>query len=78
SLVLPQSAMRQLTSYLRGTAFEVGLLLHFGEEAKFYRRIMFNENKKQIRPLSVSDPLDPGPEGLELEEIANLSDGRLV
>jgi GxxExxY protein len=30
---------RQLVSYLRGTGLELGLLLHFGPEAKFYRTI---------------------------------------
>ncbi|MGH9418326.1 MAG: hypothetical protein ACRD3J_00010, partial [Thermoanaerobaculia bacterium] len=59
SLVLPRSAISQLTSYLRGTQFEVALLLHFGEEATFYRRILFNEHKKHIRPLSASNPSDP-------------------
>lgn len=40
--VLHPSAIRQVYSYLRGTELEVGLLLHFGPEAKFYRQI----NKK--------------------------------
>lgn len=34
---LPKSAMRQVYSYLRGTALEQGLLLHFGPKARFYR-----------------------------------------
>jgi GxxExxY protein len=59
TLVLHQSAMQQLTSYLKGTEFEVGLLLHFGEEPKFYRRILLNEYKKHIGTLSVPDPPDP-------------------
>ena len=32
-------AIRQLYNYLRGTNLEVGLLLHFGPEPKFYRQI---------------------------------------
>jgi GxxExxY protein len=34
---LHPSADRQLYSYLRASNLEVGLLLHFGREAKFYR-----------------------------------------
>ena len=36
---LHPSAIRQLYSYLKGTGFEVGLLLHFGPEPKFYRQV---------------------------------------
>ena len=59
TLVLPKSADQQITSYLNGTEFEVAFLLHFGQEAKFYRRVLFNEYKKHIRPLSVSNPSNP-------------------
>jgi GxxExxY protein len=34
---LHPAAQRQLFSYLRATNLEVGLLLHFGPEAEFYR-----------------------------------------
>lgn len=34
---LPKDAKAQLYSYLKGTPLQVGLLLHFGPEAKFYR-----------------------------------------
>ena len=34
---LPKEAKRQLYHYLKGTRLEVGLLLHFGPEPKFYR-----------------------------------------
>src|SRR3954468_22318061 len=34
---LPKGSARQLVNYLRATRYEVGLLLHFGLEAKFYR-----------------------------------------
>ena len=33
---LHRGAARQLFSYLHGSAFEIGLLLHFGPEARFY------------------------------------------
>jgi GxxExxY protein len=36
---------RQLRSYLSGTRLEVGLLLHFGPEAKFYRSVCTNSGK---------------------------------
>lgn len=38
---LQAGAQRQLYNYLRATRLEVGLLLHFGLEPKFYR--LFNE-----------------------------------
>ena len=34
---LPATAKRQLRNYLRGTGLEVGLLLHFGPEPRFFR-----------------------------------------
>ena len=46
---LHPSAKPQLHSYLRATNLEVGLLLHFGPEAKFYRQISTNhENFKNV------------------------------
>jgi GxxExxY protein len=36
---VPQSVMRQLFSYLKASHLDVGLLLHFGPEPKFYRQI---------------------------------------
>jgi GxxExxY protein len=36
---LHKGAQRQLYSYLRATGLEVGLLLHFGLQARFYRVI---------------------------------------
>ena len=43
---LHPSATRQLFSYLCGTNLEVGLLLHFGREPKFYRVICENRFKR--------------------------------
>ena len=42
--ILPRFAQRQLLSYLTATTFEVGLLLHFGPEAKFHRVISTNKS----------------------------------
>jgi GxxExxY protein len=33
-------SIRQIYNYLRGTDLEVGLILHFGPEPKFYRQIL--------------------------------------
>lgn len=41
---LPPFAARQLVNYLHATSFQVGLLLHFGPEPKFYR---FVETRKR-------------------------------
>ena len=45
---LPPVASVQLFGYLCSTNLEVGLLLHFGHDAKFYR--MIYENKFKRRP----------------------------
>jgi GxxExxY protein len=42
---LHKRAGRQLRNYLRATDLEVGLLLHFGPEAKFYRLYAPNNRK---------------------------------
>jgi GxxExxY protein len=39
---LHKAAQRQLRSYLQATKLEVGLLLHFGPEARFYRVVSSN------------------------------------
>jgi GxxExxY protein len=39
---LANAAQRQLRSYLQGTKLEVGLLLHFGPKAQFYRIVSAN------------------------------------
>ena len=46
---LHPNASDQLFGYLCATTLEVGLLLHFGREAKFYRVIC--ENRLKVRPL---------------------------
>ena len=53
---LHPSAKRQLFSYLCATTLEVGLLLHFGSEPKFYRVICENRFKRhQHAPTASAD-----------------------
>jgi GxxExxY protein len=51
---LHKSATRQLYNYLKATNLEIGLLLHFGPEPKFYRVICRNKRR---------DPEHPPPSG---------------
>lgn len=44
---LPPTAIRQLHNYLHATNLEVGLVLHFGPEPKFYRQIVTNDQKNR-------------------------------
>jgi len=49
--VLPNSARRQLLNYLRCVDQELGLLLHFGPKARFYRVIQsVNVGREQPPP----------------------------
>ena len=41
----------QLVNYLRATKIEVGLLINFGEELKFKRRVFSNNKKKNLNPI---------------------------
>jgi GxxExxY protein len=43
---LHRGAPRQLFSYLHGSIFEIGLLLHFGPEAKFYPVVCRNTDSR--------------------------------
>ena len=52
---LHRSANRQVYNYLRSTNLEVGLLLHFGPEARFYR--MIHRNKPN--PSNQENPIHP-------------------
>ena len=47
---LHKSATRQLYNYLKATNLELGLLLHFGPEPKFYRVICRNQRKNPEHP----------------------------
>ena len=53
---LALAAHRQLLSYLRGTGLELGLLLHFGPEAKFHRII---STRIRGSPTDLPDPRVP-------------------
>lgn len=44
---LHKAAARQVYSYLCATSLEVGLLLHFGPEAKFYAQVAPNRNNSK-------------------------------
>ena len=44
--VLHESHSNQLINYLKATEIEVGLLLNFGEEPQFVRKIFTNDRKK--------------------------------
>ena len=46
---LEPTASAQLLGYLSATDLEVGLILHFGHEAKFYRMIFENRLKRRTR-----------------------------
>ena len=56
---LHRSAPRQLLSYLRATYLEVGLLFHFGPEAKFSR--LYAPNSKKRHQPNPTNPTDPKP-----------------
>ena len=48
---LHPNARRQLRNYLCATAIPVGLLLHFGPEAKFYREVFTKKENSNPEPL---------------------------
>jgi GxxExxY protein len=57
---LHRSANRQVYNYLRATNLEVGLLLHFGPEAHFYRVIHRNKkNSPKTDPSNQENPIHP-------------------
>lgn len=47
---LPKGARRQLFNYLKATNLEIGLLLHFGPVARFYREVRFNTGNNPVTP----------------------------
>jgi GxxExxY protein len=57
TLELHKAARRQVFNYLRATNLEVGLLLHFGPVAAFYREIRSNPQKNPPNSLNLSDPV---------------------
>lgn len=44
--VMPPAARRHTLNYLRATNLEVALLLHFGPEARFFRMVHSNDQKR--------------------------------
>ncbi|MFN2400665.1 MAG: GxxExxY protein [Gemmatimonadaceae bacterium] len=56
---LHRAATRQLYNYLRATRLEVGLLLHFGPQAKFYRVLCRNSSVSNPRLMYPDDPFHP-------------------
>jgi GxxExxY protein len=59
TLELHKSARRQVYNYLRATDLKVGLLLHFGPTASFYREIRSPLKRNQPNPLNQENPFDP-------------------
>ena len=58
-------ALRQLYNYLKASRIELGLLLHFGPKAKFYRQILTNDRKGLVHGFDGFDGLGTEPrEGL--------------
>jgi GxxExxY protein len=55
--ILHQSAHRQLLSYLKSTELDVGLLLHFGPEPRFYRAVTSKKLRNQIDQTPPPDPI---------------------
>ena len=53
---LHKSANRQVYNYLKATNLEVGLLLHFGPEPRFYRMV---HRQKRADPSNQQNPLHP-------------------
>ena len=54
---LHREAPRQLYNYLRATNLEVGLLLHFGPEPKFFRLVNTQQRKIRVHPPAPSHPV---------------------
>lgn len=70
SYELQAGAQRQVLNYLRATNLEVGLLLHFGPEAKFYRSIStVKRSAESARSVKSAIPLRlrSRPEVVDLE-----------
>jgi GxxExxY protein len=56
---LHKAATRQVYNYLRATKLEVGLLLHFGPEPKFYRVICRHTHSRPHDPFNPLHPDEP-------------------
>ena len=49
---------RQVQNYLRATSLQVGLLLHFGLEAKFYRIVELHSSREREKTINDTDCTD--------------------
>jgi GxxExxY protein len=59
---LHPGAAQQVTSYLRSTKLEVGLLLHFGPRPQFFRSICTNSDTREPKVFCQRNPpLQPRP-----------------
>ena len=56
---LHEGAVRQVANYLRATNLEVGLLLHFGPQPRFYRVICTNSDTRGPKKPFRHDPQFP-------------------
>jgi hypothetical protein len=54
--VITRAFEAQALHYLRSSTMEVGLVLVFGEQAKFKRVVMTNDRKKLSKPHQVIEP----------------------
>lgn len=54
--LLHPSARRQLLNYLRATNLEIGLLLHFGPDPKFFRLYVPKRKENVTEAVSVARP----------------------
>jgi GxxExxY protein len=57
--LLHKAATRQLYNYLRASRLDVGLLLHFGPEAHFYRVINRHTKQYPLHPSNPEHPIEP-------------------
>ena len=58
TLILHPIARRQLYSYLKATSLQVGLLLHFGPKASFYRQVLTTAEKNYADRTDSADLAD--------------------
>jgi hypothetical protein len=59
---LHKGANRQIYNYLRATNLEVGMLLHFGPEPKFYRSYHSKHLTDPTNPPHSENPNNPSSE----------------
>jgi GxxExxY protein len=61
---LTEAHNRQLVNYLKATGLEVGLLLNFGPEPQFIRRVNSDDKSRSLRDQSAktASSADSGPE----------------